>query len=191
MRVSSLYFSTPRAKQGRICHGSQRRTRGWTEQEDIRYTICDSLHLLFDCISNITPFQGVDCQNIDRLLLSRIANKGGLQGSHNCIELKRTLWPWTISLFPLPLSTIVCCPVTYWRRICGARRPSAWIDTESSRGLFQDTMPLKVIAFNANGICRRRYELSKQLQYLHIHASVLSETYLKSHERFFIPNYHF
>jgi hypothetical protein len=28
--------------------------------------------------------------------------------------------------------------------------------------------PLKVIAFNANDICRQRYELSKQLQNLHI-----------------------
>jgi hypothetical protein len=88
----AVLFNPP-AKQGRICHGSQRRNRGWTEQEDIRYTICDSLHLLFDCISSITPSQGVDCQNIDRLLLPRIANKGGLQGSYNCIELKRVLWP--------------------------------------------------------------------------------------------------
>jgi hypothetical protein len=39
-----------------------------------------------------------------------------------------------------------------------------------------------VIAFNANGIRRQRYELSKQL---------LSETHLKPLERFFIPNYHF
>jgi endonuclease/exonuclease/phosphatase (EEP) superfamily protein YafD len=51
--------------------------------------------------------------------------------------------------------------------------------------------PLRVIAFNANGIWRRRCELSKQLQDLHIDVAVLSETHLKSHERFFIPNYHF
>jgi hypothetical protein len=50
--------------------------------------------------------------------------------------------------------------------------------------------PLKVIAFNANDICRRRYELSKQLQDLHIDVDLLSETLLKPHERFFIPNYH-
>jgi hypothetical protein len=45
--------------------------------------------------------------------------------------------------------------------------------------------PLEVIAFNANGIGRQRYELSKQLQDLHV------ETHLKPHETFFIPNYHF
>jgi exonuclease III len=51
--------------------------------------------------------------------------------------------------------------------------------------------PLKVIAFNANGIGRQCYELSKQLQDLHIDVALLSETHLKPHERFFIPNYHF
>jgi hypothetical protein len=51
--------------------------------------------------------------------------------------------------------------------------------------------PLKVIAFNANGIGRQRYELSKQLQDLHIYVALLSDTHLKPHERFFIPNYHF
>jgi hypothetical protein len=50
---------------------------------------------------------------------------------------------------------------------------------------------LKIIAFNANGIWRRRYELGKQLQYLHIDVALLSETHLKPHERFCIPNYHF
>jgi hypothetical protein len=40
--------------------------------------------------------------------------------------------------------------------------------------------PLKVIAVNANGIWRRRHELSKQLQDLHI-----------PHEKFFLPNYYF
>jgi hypothetical protein len=34
--------------------------------------------------------------------------------------------------------------------------------------------PLKVIAFNAHGIWRRRYELSKQLQDLHIDVALLS-----------------
>jgi exonuclease III len=51
--------------------------------------------------------------------------------------------------------------------------------------------PLKVIAFNANGIGRQRYELSKQLQDLHIDVALFSETHLKPHERFFLPNYHF
>jgi hypothetical protein len=51
--------------------------------------------------------------------------------------------------------------------------------------------PLKVLAFNANGTGRKRYELSKQLQELHIDVALLSDTHLKPHERFFIPNYHF
>jgi exonuclease III len=45
--------------------------------------------------------------------------------------------------------------------------------------------PLKVIAFNANGIWRRRYEFTEQLQELNIDVALLSETRLKSHERFF------
>jgi hypothetical protein len=44
--------------------------------------------------------------------------------------------------------------------------------------------PLKIIAFNANGILRQRYELSKQLQDLHIDVALFSETNLKPHERF-------
>jgi exonuclease III len=51
--------------------------------------------------------------------------------------------------------------------------------------------PLKVIAFKANGISRQRYELSKQLQDLHIDVVLFSETHLKPHERFSIKNYHF
>jgi hypothetical protein len=50
---------------------------------------------------------------------------------------------------------------------------------------------LRVIAFNTNGIWRGRYELSKQLQDLYIDVSVLSETHLEPHVRFFIANYHF
>jgi exonuclease III len=50
--------------------------------------------------------------------------------------------------------------------------------------------PLKVIAFNANGILRQRYELSKQLQDLNIDVALFSETNLKTHERFNIQNYH-
>jgi hypothetical protein len=42
----------------------------------------------------------------------------------------------------------------------------------------------KVVAFNANGILRQRYELSKQLQNLHIDMALFSETRLKPHEGF-------
>jgi hypothetical protein len=49
---------------------------------------------------------------------------------------------------------------------------------------------LKFFAFKANGFCRHRYELSKQLQGLHIDLVLLSETHFKPHERCFIP-YHF
>jgi endonuclease/exonuclease/phosphatase (EEP) superfamily protein YafD len=51
--------------------------------------------------------------------------------------------------------------------------------------------PLKVIAFNANGIGRQRYELSKQLQDLHVDVALFPETHLKPHERLFIQNYYF
>jgi hypothetical protein len=47
---------------------------------------------------------------------------------------------------------------------------------------------LKFIAFNANDIMKKRYELSKQLQDLHIDVALFSETHLKPHERFFISN---
>jgi hypothetical protein len=46
--------------------------------------------------------------------------------------------------------------------------------------------PLKFIAFNANGIMRQRYDLSKQLQDLHVDVALFSEAHLKPHERFFI-----
>jgi exonuclease III len=51
--------------------------------------------------------------------------------------------------------------------------------------------PLKVIAFNANGIKRQRYELSKQLQDLHLDVVLFSESHVKPQEWFFISNYHF
>jgi exonuclease III len=51
--------------------------------------------------------------------------------------------------------------------------------------------PLKIIAFNTNGISKQRFELSKQLQDLHIDVALFSETHLKPHKRFYIPNYHF
>jgi hypothetical protein len=47
------------------------------------------------------------------------------------------------------------------------------------------------MAFNANGIGRQRYDLSKQLQDLNVDVALFSETHLKTHERFFIPNDHF
>jgi exonuclease III len=49
--------------------------------------------------------------------------------------------------------------------------------------------PLKVVAFNANGIARQRFELSKQLQAQRIDVANLFETRLKPHERFSIRNY--
>jgi hypothetical protein len=51
--------------------------------------------------------------------------------------------------------------------------------------------PLEVVVFNANVIWKRRYELSKQLQGIHIDVALLSEAQLKAYERFFIPNFHF
>jgi exonuclease III len=51
--------------------------------------------------------------------------------------------------------------------------------------------PLKVITFNANGIGRQSLEVSKQLQDSHIDVVLFSETYLKSHERFYNRNYYF
>jgi hypothetical protein len=42
--------------------------------------------------------------------------------------------------------------------------------------------PLKLAAFNANGIGRQSYELSKQLRELYIHVTALRD------ERFFIPH---
>jgi hypothetical protein len=50
--------------------------------------------------------------------------------------------------------------------------------------------PLKVTAFDANDIWRQHYELHKQLQHL-LDVALLSETHLKPHKSFFIPNYHF
>jgi hypothetical protein len=49
--------------------------------------------------------------------------------------------------------------------------------------------PLKVVVFNAKGTGRQRYELRKQLQEQRIDVALLSETHLKPHERFYIPNY--
>jgi hypothetical protein len=46
--------------------------------------------------------------------------------------------------------------------------------------------PLKVFAFNANVIVRQRYDLSKQLQDLHVDVALFSAAHLKPHERFLI-----
>jgi hypothetical protein len=50
--------------------------------------------------------------------------------------------------------------------------------------------PLKVKAFNANGIWRQAYELRKRLQDLKIDVALFTETHLKPHMRFYIPNYY-
>jgi hypothetical protein len=47
------------------------------------------------------------------------------------------------------------------------------------------------IAFTGKGLWRGRYELLKQLQDLHINVALLSESQLKPHDMFFIPNYRF
>jgi exonuclease III len=50
-------------------------------------------------------------------------------------------------------------------------------------------IPLKIIAFNANGIGRQAYEVRKQLQDLQIDVALFSETHLTLHMRFYIPKY--
>jgi hypothetical protein len=52
---------------------------------------------------------------------------------------------------------------------------------------------LKIIEVNANGILRHHYELSKELQDLHIDVllALLSKTHLKSHDTSNVPNHHF
>jgi hypothetical protein len=51
--------------------------------------------------------------------------------------------------------------------------------------------PLTIIAFNANGIMRQSYEISKQLQDLHADVTLFSETHLKPLEMFFISKHKF
>jgi hypothetical protein len=51
--------------------------------------------------------------------------------------------------------------------------------------------PLKIIIFKAICIWWQDYELSNQPQDLHTDVVLFSEAYLKSHERFLIPNYLF
>jgi hypothetical protein len=43
--------------------------------------------------------------------------------------------------------------------------------------------PFKFLEFNANDIGRQPYELSRQLQELHVDVDLFSETNLKPHER--------
>jgi hypothetical protein len=50
--------------------------------------------------------------------------------------------------------------------------------------------PLKIIAFNANGIWKQHYELSKQLHDLHTDVTLFSATHLKPYERFYFPKYY-
>jgi hypothetical protein len=50
--------------------------------------------------------------------------------------------------------------------------------------------PLKVVAFNANGIGRQAYELRKEMQDLKIYVAFFRETQLKPHMRIYIPNHH-
>jgi hypothetical protein len=50
--------------------------------------------------------------------------------------------------------------------------------------------PLKVVALNANSIGRQTYELRKQMPDLKTDVALFSETHLKPHLRFEIPNYH-
>jgi hypothetical protein len=49
--------------------------------------------------------------------------------------------------------------------------------------------PLKIIAFNANGIGRQAYKARKQLQDLITYVHLFSETYMKPHIRLYVPNY--
>jgi len=49
---------------------------------------------------------------------------------------------------------------------------------------------LKIVAFNANGIFGRRFGVSKQLEAKRIDVALLSETHVKTHERFSVRNYH-
>jgi hypothetical protein len=49
--------------------------------------------------------------------------------------------------------------------------------------------PLKLTAFNANSIEKQDYEVRKQLQDLKIDMALFSETHLKLHMMFYIPNY--
>jgi hypothetical protein len=49
--------------------------------------------------------------------------------------------------------------------------------------------PLKIISFSANGIWKQAYQVRKQLHGLKIDEALFSDTHLKPHVRFYIPNY--
>jgi hypothetical protein len=51
-------------------------------------------------------------------------------------------------------------------------------------------IPLKVVAFNANSIGRKTYELRKEMQDLKTHVAFFTEAHPKPHIKFYIPNYH-
>jgi hypothetical protein len=51
--------------------------------------------------------------------------------------------------------------------------------------------PLKILAFNNNGIGKQAYGVRKQLQGLNREKILFSETHLKHHMTFYIPNYDF
>lgn len=48
---------------------------------------------------------------------------------------------------------------------------------------------LKITAFNANGVGRQAYKLRKQMEVLKIVVTLFTDTRLKTHTRFYIPNY--
>jgi hypothetical protein len=54
-----------------------------------------------------------------------------------------------------------------------------------------DHRPLKIIAFSTNCIGRQAYEVRKELEDIKIDVALFSETHLKHHIRFCIPNYDF
>jgi exonuclease III len=53
------------------------------------------------------------------------------------------------------------------------------------------SQPLKIIAFNVNGIGRQAYKIRKQFQDLKIDVALFSETHLKLYMSFYFPNYNF
>jgi hypothetical protein len=59
------------------------------------------------------------------------------------------------------------------------------------KGAVSEEAMIYAITFNVNDISKQRSELSKQLQDLHRDVALFSETHLKPHEGFYIPNYHF
>jgi hypothetical protein len=63
-----------------------------------------------------------------------------------------------------------------------------FIRLTNNNGHYNSPSP-QIFAFNANGIGKQRFELSKQLQPYRIDMAILSETHLKPHERFCIPYY--